>query len=57
METWYEKKETSACAIFGKICYIACAINRAGKLICPRTCLHQRNRADLIDKLDDSGVT
>ena len=25
-----EKKETFACLIFGKICYVACAINCAG---------------------------
>ena len=29
----FRKKETFACAIFGKICYVACTINRAGKLI------------------------
>ena len=44
-----EKKETFACAIFGKS-YVAYAINRAGKLICLRACLHKRDRAGLIDK-------
>ena len=44
------KKETFACAIFGKICYVACAINRAGKLICLRACLYERGRTGLIDK-------
>ena len=28
-----ERKETFACAIVSKICYVACAINCAGKLI------------------------
>ena len=37
--------------ISGKISYIACAINRAGKLICLRACLHGRDRKGLIDKL------
>ena len=31
-----EKKETFASAIFGKTCYVARAISRAGKLICLR---------------------
>ena len=47
-ESW-EKKETFACAIFGKICYVACAINRAGQLICLRASLHA-DRACLIYK-------
>ena len=34
-----EKKETFACVVFSKICYVACAINRAGKLICLCACL------------------
>ena len=43
-----QKKEAVACATlkFGKICYVACAINHAGKLIC----LHERDRVGLIDK-------
>ena len=45
-----EKKEAFACVIFGKICYVACVINHAGKLICLRACLHMRNRVGLIDK-------
>ena len=45
-----EKKETFACAIFDKICYVACAINCAGKLICLRACLHKQDRMVLIDK-------
>ena len=48
-EPW-EKKETFACAIFCKICYIACAINRAGQLIYLRASLHERDGADLIYK-------
>ena len=44
------EKKKLACAIFDKICYVACAINRAGKLICMRACLHERDRAGLIDK-------
>ena len=38
--------------IFGNICYIACAINRVGKLICLRACLHERDHAGLTDKPD-----
>ena len=45
-----KKKETFACVIFSKICYVACAINCAGKLICLRACLHERDRGGLIDK-------
>ena len=48
-----EKKETFACAIFSKICYVASAISCTGKLICLHACLHERDRAGLIDK---SGV-
>ena len=44
-----EKKETFACAVFGKICYAACSINRAGQLICLRASLHERDRTGLID--------
>ena len=33
------KKETFACTIFSKICYVTCAINRADKLICLCACL------------------
>ena len=33
--------------IFGKICYVTCAINRAGQLICLHARLHE---CDLIDK-------
>ena len=39
------KKSTFACAIFGKICYVACAINRAGKSVCLRACLPARARS------------
>ena len=45
-----KKKGTFACAIFGKICYVACVINRAGQLICLHASLHERNRAGLIYK-------
>ena len=45
-----EKKKKLACAIFIKICYVVCAINRAGKLICLHACLHEPDRAGLIDK-------
>ena len=48
----FRKKETFARATFGKIYYVASAINRAGKLICLRACLHDRDRAGLIDKPD-----
>ena len=51
-----EKKETFACAIFSKICYVAYAINRACNLICLRACLHQRDRARLIDKPDKTAL-
>ena len=46
----FRKKETFAWVIFGKVCYVACANNCAGKLICLRACLHKRSRAGLIDK-------
>ena len=47
-----QKKETFACATlkFGKICYVACAINHAGKLICLHAWLHEQDRVGLIDK-------
>ena len=48
--SFVKKKKNFVCAIFGKICYVVCAINRAGKLICLRACLHERNHAGLIDK-------
>ena len=44
------EKETFACAIFTKICYVACRINRASKLIYLRACLHEHDRAGLTDK-------
>ena len=49
---WWEKKEVFAGTIFGNICFVACAINRAGKLICLRACLHERDRTVVIDKPD-----
>ena len=48
LEFW--KKKTFACAIFGKICYVVCVINRASKSICLRTCLRECNSVGLIDK-------
>ena len=45
-----QKKKTFACAIFSKICYVARPVNPTGKLICLRISLHERDRADLIDK-------
>ena len=48
--------ETFACTIFCKICYVACAINCAGKLICLRACLHECDRMGLIDKSGDLEV-
>ena len=47
-----EKKETFACMIFSKICYVACTISRAGKLICLHVCLHEHDHAGLTDKPD-----
>ena len=41
-ESW--GKKTFACAIFGKICYVACVINPASKLICLYACLHGCDR-------------
>ena len=49
-ESW-EKKETSACIIFGNTYYVACAINRAGQLICLLASLHEPDRVGLIYKL------
>ena len=46
LEFWEQKK--LACAILGKICYVGCTINRTGKFICLRACLH--DRVGLIDK-------
>ena len=40
-ESWEKKKLD--CAIFGKICCVACAISRAGQLICLRNSLHERD--------------
>ena len=48
----WEKKETFACTIFGKTCYVACAINRAGQLICLLANLYELDRAGLIDKAE-----
>ena len=45
-----EEKKELACVIFSKICYVACAINCTGKLICLCACLHERDRLGLIDK-------
>ena len=50
-----EKKETFACANFSKICYIACPINRTGKLICLRASLHECDCTGLIDKPKEGG--
>ena len=47
-----KKKETFASVIFGKICYVACVINHAGKLICLHVWLHEHNFMGLIDKSD-----
>ena len=44
------KKGTLACTIFGKICYVACAINCTGQLICLCAILHRLDPAGLIDK-------
>ena len=38
--------------IFGKICYVACVISHAGKLICLHACLHECDHAGLIGKPD-----
>ena len=44
------RKETFTSMIFGKICYVAWVINRAGKLICLHACLYKRDCAGLIEK-------
>ena len=46
-ESW-EKRNFDA--IFGKICYVACAINCGGQLICLLASLHERDRVGVIDK-------
>ena len=45
-----QKKRIFYLRDFGKICYLACTINRAGKFICLCACLHERDHAGLIDK-------
>ena len=51
-----DKKETFACTAFGKICYVACTIDRAGQinrdgqLICLHASLYECDHAGLIDK-------
>ena len=45
-----KKKETSTCTIFGKTCYVACAIKRTGKMICLSAYLHKYDHAGLTDK-------
>ena len=37
-----------------KICYVACAINHTGKLICLHACLHEHDHTGLIDKPGDA---
>ena len=46
------KKETFTRAIFSKICYVACTINYAGKMIYLRACLHKHNCTGPIGKPD-----
>ena len=46
----FRKKETFACAIFGKICYVVWAINPTGKRVGLRACLHERNHVVVTDK-------
>ena len=46
----WEKRYIFACMISSKICYVACTINHAGKLICLCAYLHEHNRVGLIDK-------
>ena len=43
------QEQALVCAIFSKT-YVACAINHAGKLICLRACLRERNCSGLIDQ-------
>ena len=45
-----QKTKNISLLSFDKICYVACAINRAGQLICLHASLHERNRAGLIDE-------
>ena len=52
----FRKKEIFACTIFSKICYVARTINRAGKLICLRVCLHAQDQASLIEKPESYGA-
>ena len=49
---WHVSFETFACAIFGKIAYVAGAINRAGQLNCLLASLPEPDRAGLIDKAE-----
>ena len=44
------KKETFACLIFDKICYVLCMINHADKMICLHACLHKHDRMGVTDK-------
>ena len=37
------EKKKLACKIFGKVSYVACAINHAGKLLSLCGCLHKCN--------------
>ena len=46
------KKGTFACAIFLKICYIACVISHTGKLICLHAYLNEGDHVGLTDKLE-----
>ena len=45
-----EKRRNFSWAIFGKICYGACAINCTGKWICLCACLYKHDCVGLIDK-------
>ena len=46
----YWQKKTFACAIFGKICYVACAITRSDQLICLHASPHDSDSTGFIDK-------
>ena len=46
------EKRNFCLLVFGKICYVACAINCAGKLICLRACLRERDHAGLNESLN-----
>ena len=48
-------QKTFACAIFGKICYVAYSINCNDKLICLHASLQECDCADLIDKPGECG--